>query len=855
MAASRSTLFVAALLGVPLSLASAEELPPASTAIVDFAKDIQPLLRKNCYSCHGAEHQEGGLRLDQRKRALDGGDSGAEIVPGKSAESRLVRMIAGIDDDFGRMPPESKGTALTDEQVGLVRAWIDQGAKWPDDALAQNGSDHWSLRAVVRPALPSVNETDWLREPIDAFILVRLEREKLVHSPPAEKTTLLRRLHLDLIGLLPTPDEVETFLADERPDASERLVDRLLASPHFGERWGRHWLDLARYADSDGYEKDRPRPFAWKYRDWVIAAINADLPYDQFTLDQLAGDFLPNATDAQRTASGLHRNTLHNTEGGIDPEEDRVKKTIDRTNTLGAVWLGLTVGCAQCHTHKYDPITQREYYQLFAFFNSLDEKDLERPTPEQAAKHEAATKAHAEQLSKLKAGVEAYVAEKLAAAQLKWEESLAASSAEALAEKKIPAAVAAALSKPRDQRTPDEAEQIAKHYRTLDAELIKLEKAVKDQQAKPPQLPDDAKVQSVAELAQPRATKILLRGDFLNPGEPVQRATLAVLPALKPRGDMADRVDLARWVVDSANPLTSRVAVNRHWHQLFGRGIVPTLDDFGKQGEKPSHPELLDYLASEFSAGWSNKAIIRRIVSSAAYQQSSAPRADLHAVDPENVLVARQSRRRVESEVIRDLALAASGLIVPQIGGPSVRPPQPAEYATLTYAGSAKWAESSGADRYRRGMYTFFQRTSPYPMLMTFDSPDSNECTARRQTSNTPLQALTLWNDPAFVEAAQTLGRRIVADVPGEGDRQQTARPRAERAFLLCLARRPSSAEFDDVLSLYEASRELASRDGSVALQILGAPPPTSQEDLAEQAAWVSVGRALLNLDEFITRE
>jgi hypothetical protein len=855
MAAIRSTLIVIAVLSCSLIRAAAGELPPAAGRAVDFAKDIQPLLQKNCYSCHGPEQQEGGLRLDQKKRALEGGDSGAEIVPGKSAESRLVRMIAGTDEDFGRMPPDGKGTPLTDEQIGLVRAWIDQGAKWPDDAVAQSGPDHWSLQPVARPPIPAVSDAAWLQGPIDAFILARLEQEKIAHSPPADRATLLRRLYLDLIGLPPTPDDADAFAADNSPDAIERLVDRLLASPHFGERWGRHWLDLARYADSDGYEKDLPRPFAWKYRDWVIAAINADLPYDQFTLDQLAGDLLPEATAAQLAACGLHRNTLHNTEGGIDPEEDRVKKTIDRTNTLGAVWLGLTVGCAQCHTHKYDPITQREYYQLFAFFNSLEEKNLERPTPEQAARHDAAKAAHAEKLAALKADVDAYVAEKLPVAQSKWEESLAGATPESLAEKKMPAAAIAAIAKPREQRSADESEVISKHYRTLDADLIKLEKAVKDHQAKAPQLPDEAKVQSVAQLAQPRATKILLRGDFLSPGEAVQAGTLAALPALKPRGESADRVDLARWLVDPANPLTARVAVNRHWHQLFGRGIVPTLDDFGKQGEKPSHPALLDYLAGEFADSWSTKRMVRRIVLSATYQQSSAPRRDLAAVDPENVLLARQLRRRVESEVIRDLALASSGLLVPRIGGPSVRPPQPAEYASVTYAGSAKWAESTGADRYRRGMYTFFQRTSPYPMLMTFDTPDSNECTARRQTSNTPLQALTLWNDPAFVEAAQALGRRIVAEVPGDGDRQQTARPRAERAFALCLSRQPSAGELADVLQLYEASRALASRDGSIALQILGGPPPPSHDDLQEYAAWVSVGRALLNLDEFITRE
>ena len=852
------------LAGLPLALFCAQlargeespKLPPAASRTVDFLKDIQPLLQKNCYSCHGPEEQEGGLRLDQKKRALEGGDSGAEIVPGKSAESRLVRMIAGIDEEFGRMPPDEKGKPLSAEEIGLVRAWIDQGANWPDDAIAQSGSEHWSLKPVVRSPLPSVAGANWLREPIDAFILARLEKEKIQPSPPAERTVLLRRLQLDLIGLPPSPEEVDQFLSDPSPDAIERLVDRLLASPHFGERWGRHWLDLARYADSDGYEKDRPRPFAWKYRDWVIAAINADLPYDQFTIDQIAGDLLPEATDAQRTACGLHRNTLHNTEGGIDPEEDRVKKTIDRTNTLGAVWLGLTVGCAQCHTHKYDPITQREYYQLFAFFNSIEEKDLERPTPQQSAKLETAKAAHGEKLAKLNAEVDAYVAEKLSAAQSKWEESFAGATAEALTEKKIPADVAAALVKPRGDRSPEEVERIAKHYRTVDAELVKLEKAVKDHQAKPPQLSDEAKVQSVAELAQPRVTKILLRGDFLNPGDPVQAGTLSVLPGLKPRGKIPDRIDLARWVVDSANPLPARVAVNRYWHQLFGRGIVPTLDDFGKQGEKPSHPELLDWLASEFAGrGWSRKQMVRRIVLSAAYQQSSAPRGDFDSIDPENVLLARQSRRRVEAEIIRDLALGASGSLVPRIGGPSVRPPQPAEYASVTYAGSAKWVESTGADRYRRGMYTFFQRTSPYPMLMTFDSPDSNECTASRQTSNTPLQALTLWNDPAFVEAAQALGRRIVAEVPGDGGRQQTARPRAERAFVLCLTRRPSDAERADVLRLYEASHETAARDGSAALQILGAPPPPSHDDLAEYAAWVSVGRTLLNLDEFITRE
>jgi hypothetical protein len=411
------------------------------------------------------------------------------------------------------------------------------------------------------------------------------------------------------------------------------------------------------------------------------------------------------------------------------------------------------------------------------------------------------------------------------------------------------------LLKPADERDDSDRKQIASHYRPLDKQLARREKAVTDHKARPPQLPDEARAQSVAELAEPRVTHINLRGDFLSPGDLVARGTLAVLPPLTARGERADRLDLARWLFDPANPLTARVAVNRYWQRLFGRGIVPTLDDFGKQGEKPSHPELLDWLASEFAAGgWSQKAIIRRIVLSATYQQSSAPRRDLVQRDPENVLVARQSRRRVEAEVIRDLALSAGGLLSERIGGPSVRPPQPAEYAGLTYANSAKWVESKGTDRYRRGLYTFFQRTSPYPMLMTFDSPDSNECTASRQTSNTPLQALTLWNDPAFFEAAQALGRRIVAEVPTESDQRETARLRGERAFLLCMSRRPTSGELASVVDLYASSRELAAKDEAAAQQLVGAPAPTSDE-LAEIAAWVSVGRTLLNLDEFITRE
>jgi hypothetical protein len=1018
------------------SAAEPDPLPPSADRLVDFAADVQPLFKKNCYSCHGSEHDEGGLRLDKKQRALEGGDSGTEIVPGKSADSRLVRLVAGVDPDFSLMPPDGKGAKLTAAEIGLIRAWIDQGANWPDDAQTLAAAkQHWSLLRVARPLPPTTTDPDWTRSPIDAFILARLDSQDIKPSPTAERTTLVRRLFLDLVGLPPTPDELAQFLGNASPDSIERLVDRLLSSPHYGERWGRHWLDLARYADSDGYEKDRPRPFAWRYRDWVIAAINADMPYDQFTVEQLAGDLLPEATLAQRTASGLHRNTLHNTEGGIDPEEDRVKKTIDRTNTLGTIWLGLTVGCTQCHSHKYDPLTQREYYSLYAFFNNLDEADIEAPTAEQAAQLAADRAVHAQKLAELRESMTTYEREQLPAAQEKWETSIEATPVvwqpleltsqssqhgatfsklpdgstkvggvnkvsdvytlqavlpagkwtairvEVLPDKGLPKSgpgrsgggnfvlaelsastsprenagaataipfavaradfsqkgfapelainkqpsdgwavspqtgrrhvavfearepfggegdatltvtldqtygrlqphnigcfrlsvaavpppvplegvpenVAQALAAPRADRTTEQAKQLADYYRTIDLEHVRLTQTVTDHQAKLPKLPDDQKAQTVSQRSEPRMTNVLLRGDFLSPGDAVSPLTFAVLPPLAARGSVPDRIDLAQWLVDPANPLTARVAANRVWQRLFSRGIVATSDDFGKQGEPPSHPELLDWLASEYAGdGWSQKELIRTIACSRTYQQSSATRRELAAIDPENILLARQSRRRVEAEIIRDLSLAASGLMTQHIGGPSVRPPQPAEYASVTYANSAKWTESTGADRYRRGLYTFFQRTSPYPMLLTFDSPDSNECAVLRQTSNTPLQALTLWNDPAFFEASQALGRRIVREVPAEGEPREVVHRRAARAFELCLARQPSQGELADLVGLFDAQVRVALADAAAAEQIVGSDLRPEGVSAAELAAWIGVGRTVLNLDEFITRE
>lgn len=1014
----------------------AKELPPAATRTVDFVADIEPLLKKNCHSCHGAEHQEGGLRLDAKARALAGGDLGKEIIPGKSGESRLIRVVAGGDDEIGAMPPEGKGQPLTAAQIGLLRAWIDQGAQWPDAAAMELvARKHWSFQPVKAFIPPTVADAARLQEPLDAFILAKLEQQKLALSPPVDRATLLRRMYLDLHGLPPTPQAVDDFLADSRPDATERQIDRLLASPAYGERFARHWLDQARYADSDGYEKDKPRPFAWRYREWVIAALSADLSFRDFTIQQLAGDLLPGATLDARIATGLHRNTLHNTEGGIDPEEDRVKKTVDRTNTLGAVWLGLTLGCAQCHTHKYDPITNREYYSLYAFFNSIQETDIEAPLPADLAQLEQSRVAHAAKQQLLKDALTAYEKNNLADAQAQWEaqqnsparwdplsiskatsklgatltsqsdgsllaagknvisdvytletswsgQPLTAIRLEVLpdaslpsqgpgrskngnfvlakirllahpkdgAEQEIaftaarsdfaqksfsadlafnenpadgwaiapefgkrhvavfelkeplaiaagtkltvildqhygqkdphnlgrwrlsatssptpvplegiPTAVAEALAKAPQERSPVQVAAVVNYFKSVDPEHVRLRDELAKHQAAAPRLPDDRKAQAVAEMSPPRSTRVLVRGDFLNPGDEVQRETLSVLPGLPPEGNRS-RLELAQWVVSDSNPLTPRVTVNRAWMQLFGRGIVPTVDDFGKQGEKPSHPELLDRLAADFvRRGWSLKQLHRRIVASAAYQQSSSLRDDLHEIDPENALFARQTRRRVEAEIIRDLSLAASGLLAGRIGGPSVRPPQPGEYSSLTYANAAKWVDSQGADRYRRGLYTFFQRTSPYPMLAAFDAPDSTECAVKRQTSNTPLQALTLWNDPVFVEAAQTLARRVVTEVPtehaGHASPEQTVRARANWAFRLCLARSPSQAELGDVTALFNTQLQLAAQAPAAARPLLGADEPPAGVSIAELAAWVNVGRTLLNLDEFVTRE
>jgi hypothetical protein len=824
------------------------KLPPAPKEPVDFARDIRPIFARSCHSCHGVSKQKGGLRLDLGAEAKKGGNSGAAWKAGDSAHSRLILAVAGLDTEL-KMPP--RGGMLTAVEVGKVRAWIDQGANWPKEAdnVAATGSEskHWAFQPIRRPALPAVKNPAWVRNGIDAFVLARLDKENITPSPEADRPTLIRRLSLDLLGLLPAPAEVDAFVNDQRPDAYEKLVERLLASPHHGERWGRHWLDSARYADSDGYEKDSGRPFAWRYRQWVIEALNRDLQFDEFITEQLAGDLLPSATTEQKVATGFHRNTLTNREGGVDQEQFRVEAVVDRVNTTARVFLGATLNCAQCHDHKYDPFSQREYYQLLAFFNRDVEANVPAPLAGQVEAEQKKKAEYDRQTAELQAAVAA--AKKDAPARQKqWEADLK------LAElRKLPADIVAILMLEPAKRTEKQQQQLAEHFAKADATLDKATKALTAHQKSTPPLT----MAQTLSLGPERKTNVMIRGDFLRKGVEVEPNTPGVLSPLRVerKTGLANRLDLAHWLTDPANPLTSRVLANWVWHKYFGRGLVATLEDFGTQGERPSHPELLDWLASQWvRQNWSLKALHRLIVTSATYRQSSKARPELWTRDAINVLLARQHRGRLEAEIIRDISLSASGLLTPRVGGPSVRPPQPAGISELTYAGSARWVESTGPDRYRRGMYTWFQRTSPYPMLLTFDAPDSNVCCVRRERSNTPLQALTLLNDTVFFECAQALGRRILVDRPARGTSPETTAERIRHAFKLCLSREPSARELARLTRLHAQLLENSRANPEATARLAGKELPTGV-DPPEAAAWIALARAIMNLDEFVTRE
>ncbi|MFN7922811.1 MAG: PSD1 and planctomycete cytochrome C domain-containing protein [Bryobacteraceae bacterium] len=660
---------------------------------VDFQRDIRPLLAKNCLACHGPDDKsrQGNLRLDLRDGAIGKMGGSAGIVPFDSATSKVIQRVTAATNP---MPPGGK--RLTETEVASLKRWIDTGARY---------QKHWAFEKPVRTEPP---QSKWGRNPIDAFVMARLEKEGLQPSREADRHTLIRRVSLDLTGLPPTPEQVEAFVKDRGADAYERLVKSLLASDHYGERWARVWLDLARYADSQGYEKDNKR-IIWPYRDWVIRAFNANMPFDRFTTLQLAGDLLPDASQDDLIATGFHRNTMTNTEGGTDDEEFRDAAIKDRVATTGQVWMGLTWGCAQCHSHKYDPLAHKEFYQIYAFFNQTEDED-----------------------------------------------------------------------KPDDRPT-------LKFANT--STLIMRELAPEKR----------------------RRTRIHERGSFLNPGADVEPAVPAAFHPL-PEGAPRNRLGLAKWLMDPENPLVARVAVNRFWARLFGTGIVESEEDFGSQGMLPSHPELLDWLATEYiRLGWDTKALLETIVLSATYRQSSDVTPALTKRDPYNRILARGPRFRLDSEIVRDQALAASGLLSAKMYGAPVMPWQPDGIWQMEY-NSERWSPSPGEDKYRRALYTFWRRTAPYPAAMNFDSPSGETCTMRRIRTNTPLQALTTLNDPVQMEAAQRLALRVANDTG------QTAEQRAERMFRMVLVRPPRPEETLRLVKLHrEARHELDSRKESVA--------------------------------------
>ena len=1025
------------------------------TPPLDYSRHIRPILSNYCFKCHGPDEKvrKGGLRLDLREAALMPATSGDKaIIPGQPAASELIARITSTDPTQV-MPPPDTNKKLTPQEIELLQQWIQQGADY---------KLHWSYLKPQRPVLPEIQNRAWPRTALDHFILHRLEKAGSKPAPEADRATLIRRLTLDLTGLPPTLQDVDQFLNDPTVDAYEKVVDRLLASPHFGERMAQEWLDLSRYGDTNGYENDSDRSM-WKYRDWVINAFNANMPFDEFTIAQVAGDLLPNATPEQRTATGFSRNVTYNEEGGADPEEYLVKYAVDRASTLSTVYLGMTMACAECHDHKYDPLSQKDFYSLFAFFNSVDGERgaqghdvalpplLSFPTAEQTATLERVKTQLAEfdtrlvqELAKVNvdevpvqtalnaesrdyAWVDDYLpvgaapqgneAEKSwlwsdqpgvpvfsrkythsrtakglsqhyftgAAAGLQigdgdkffaylyidpaavpktvmlqfndgtwehrayWGEDLVTWGAGGTASRlpmgpvptvggwvrlevdakaiglmpgaivngmaftqvdgkiqwdkaglvtrtpqaplpeeslatwekfelgppnpptKLAAPILELLKIAADKRTDAQKLEIRNHFvRYLFSKSRETFDPLNKQidELKALETTTNAAITTtmvMTEMEKPRGAFVLMRGNYQTPGEAVTPNVPAILPPL-PADKPANRLGLAYWLVDKENPLTARVTVNRYWKQFFGTGLVKTQEDFGSQGEFPTHPELLDWLALEFMgvtgtemspgsvaangpASWNIKAFIRLIVTSATYRQSSNPQGQIIESDPFNRLLAHGSRFRLPAEMIRDNALAISGLLNKELGGKSVYPYQPADY--YSDKGRWKWQQSTGPDLYRRGLYTFWRRTTFYPSFQVFDAPTRESCTVDRPRTNTPLQALVTLNDPVYVEAARVFGQRVMLE---GGD---TVPNRLAHAFRLCVARPPRDSEMAILEKIYAAqlAKYQADSVAAVALVSNGTAARPSQLAVPELAAWTAVSNVLLNLDETISRE
>ena len=845
---------------MPLSFLSAEKevgRQKTDAVSIQFTRDIQPVLEAHCLSCHGAEKPESSFSLASRKSALTGGNYGTAIVPGKPDQSPLLLMISGTHQDEIVMPPEGEGERLSDKEIAAIRQWIREGAIWSENLVlgskAKPRKRHWAFQPIVKPELTEVQNERWCRNEIDRFILQRLEQEKISPASAADKTTLFRRVTLDLTGLPPTPVEVNQFLNDSKPEAYERVVDRLLASPRFGERWARQWLDLCHYADSDGYLTDAVRPHAWRYRDWVVNSLNENKPFDQFTIEQLAGDLLPDTTPAQHAGTGFLRQTLSNREGGADLEEFRVNKVVDRTKLMGTVWLGLTLDCCRCHNHKYDPITQKEFYQFYAFFNSAYEVNIDAPLSGEQQRLQK----QAEYQQKRQALIDP-IREPLTQLQRLWEQKMLYAATHPADDHHWARAwevmglvwgvgtgegqqegleILKMEPSARSQRQQDDLlDYFLGRGHLVNGEqfkALKLGELARKLGELRKEYPAVSRAPAVREMQAPRQAFVHLRGSFQSPGIPVEPATPAFLSALEQKKQ--NRLDLARWLVSEENPLTARVTVNRIWQEYFGQGIVVSSDDFGTQGDAPSHPELLDWLAYRFrSQGWDVKNLHRLIVTSATYRQSSRMRADIQQRDPANRLLSHQVSLRLPAETIRDQTLAVSGLLAEKRGGPCVRPPQP-DSVVMEGFGANTWEVSIGEDRYRRGLYTLTLRTSPYAQSVIFDAPNPSQTCSRRDRSNTPLQALTLLNDPVFFEAARQLAQRVLSEEQGNLEE------RLRYAFRLCLSREPQEQEGKRLMLLYQQERNQSEQsDGKIS---------------REEAAWTVVASVLLNLHEFITRD
>ena len=996
---------------------------------VDFNRDVRPILSSNCFKCHGpdAEKRQAGLRLDTVQGATSLVESGERaITPKQLTSSELWKRITSHDPETV-MPPPSTKKSLSPAEIDILKRWIEAGAEY---------DPHWAFVPPQRPAIPTVKQTDWSQNPIDQFVLARLEAAGLAPSAPASKETWLRRVTLDLMGLPPSTIELDAFLADDQPGAEERVVDRLLASPRYGERWGRRWLDLARYADTNGYEKDRQRS-VWPYRDWVVRAFNADMPFDQFTIEQLAGDLLPQATLDQRIATGFHRNTMVNEEGGIDPNEFRFYAMVDRVHVTSTAWLGLTMACAQCHTHKFDPIQHTEFYGTLAFLNNADEIKIDVPQADITARRDELLKRVQELEGQLASkfplpapAADAKPTEPLTTEQMaqqrqqlldanftKWAEAAKADAVEwaiwrpirmttnlpkltlredgsilasgdktkldlytlefdgslegvtairlevlpddslpahgpgradyegpdgdfflseftlqvdgqpvkfagatetysklgigggaagaatcldgeghsgwacnghqgqgdvavftlpeplkpgqtaklemlfdrhysaalgkfrlavtkqpgAIKATAIPDELLAVLRRPAEAWTPAERSQLLTYSLSVAPELEPARKEIADLRAQLPAYPT-ALVFLERPADNPRSTHRYHRGEFLQPKEEVAAQTLSILHPF-PEGVSHDRLHFARWLMAPENPLTARVIANRQWQAFFGRGLVRSLEDFGYQGAAPSHPELLDWLALEMiHNSWSMKQLHRLIVTSATYRQTSTVSEALLAVDPENVLLSRGPRQRLEGEQLRDQALQLAGLLSDKMYGPSVFPPQPASVTTEGTYGGLAWTVSAGEDRWRRSVYTFAKRTAPYALFMTFDGTSGEACLPRREVSNSPLQALSLMNDTVFVEAAQALGRQFAA-LPGE-------RVARVSGLFRHITGRTITPDELGVLVEYLTQQQARFESKQLDPAVL-----TGGDANPERAAWTALARALLNLDETMTKE